>query len=207
MKINKMIQCLELVQDSLFEGIHEELQNLDFDNLHNPIRSAIPGFSDTRSLYLHEIDGGTVGQVNGYDVRTKSNETNILKCPRIMNLANYVKNKVHGLKFGQIIISRLGPYGKVQPHIDPIKFFRCYSRFHIPLLTYNDIFFYNIEEEKFNMKQQYLYRLFGMTKHRVENHTPHNRFHLIMDIALHTPNLSIEEMYELEKNCNNEHIS
>lgn len=105
--------------------------------------------------------------------------------PAIFNAGAWIFNAVNGITFGRFMLVNLLPGGIVFPHVDPGVYFQKYSRFHIPLISNEQVSFSTgIHSVKEYMEPGYLYQLNNLGLHMVENLSDQNRIHIIADIEV-----------------------
>lgn len=82
---------------------------------------------------------------------------------------------------GRVLYARMAPNKKISPHIDPGYYLGVVHRFHVPIIT-NDNVKFTIDNTVFNMKTGVLYEIDNKLMHGVENLGDSERIHLIIDI-------------------------
>lgn len=79
------------------------------------------------------------------------------------------------------IIARLGPGKSIPKHKDNGPYFINGHRIHMPLVTHDDVLF-TVGDTTMNMKPGIFYEIDNLDYHGVENKSPINRDHLIIDL-------------------------
>ena len=83
-------------------------------------------------------------------------------------------------KIVRMILTKLKPNSKIEPHIDYGKSLKICHRIHIPLATNQNVIFWINGEEK-NLKENEMWEIDNSKKHAVYNNSNLNRIHLIVD--------------------------
>jgi hypothetical protein len=186
-----LVKILEKVPEDKFNLALKEIEKIDWGQIQDNERSARSVFSTSKSIHLrtHKIppNGPIPKSIQEWSmiVECADKEENILKYCHTYNLAIWACNYLNGIKIGRIMIVNLLPGGKVNPHIDPYDYFEVHSRFHIPLITNDNVVFLSgPESETEHMPVGMLSRLNNRTLHSVENRSDALRVHIIIDIAM-----------------------
>ncbi len=87
-----------------------------------------------KQLYSNVHDWGNIVETENHPIHFKI-------FPNVINLANWVLDKVSGKTLGRVFVAKLNPQGIIHPHIDSGKYFEVHSRFHIPVCTTSNAVF------------------------------------------------------------------
>lgn len=185
-----LVQIIKEVPDEIFNQANEEIKSIDWDNV-DDTRAKSTGFKTSTAVHLrvHKLpDGGPVPKTIEewsmiFDI--VNHHKNYARFPKIIKLAQWMKEQVNGLNIGRIMIINLAPKGKVSAHIDPMTYFEVYSRYHIPFKTNEAVVFHSgdgLNPE--HMPYKTLCRLNNRTMHALDNNGDEGRIHLLVDIEV-----------------------
>jgi len=185
-----LVKILKKVPDEVFYPVVDEITNINWDEVVDRDRSKRSVFSTSRSIHLrtHKVLKGqpiptTISEWSSI-VDCVNKEEHVLKYPNTYNLAKWAYTQVGGIRLGRIMIINLLPEGKVDPHIDPGEYFEVHSRFHVPVITNeNVVFLSGPDSELEHMPVGMLSRLNNRATHSVENRSKEYRVHVLIDIA------------------------
>lgn len=182
------IKIFEKAPTDLFDKALNEIKEFDWSAWNKlmmelDIRARVSAFKTSTALHLRRHDAPSTAlfyelcdTVKCIDTKQK------LNFPSIMNLVNWIYDYVEGVEMGRIMITRLEGGGVIKPHIDPGKYFQSYYRFHIPLITNENVKFIFDEGEPIHMPVGVLSQLNNRINHGVENTSNDYRIHIIADI-------------------------
>lgn len=92
-----------------------------------------------------------------------------------------VMRLVNGDQLGRVMITRLPPGGRIEPHVDEGEYAEFYSRYHLVLHGSPGSLF-RCGGETVNMITGELWWFDSHLEHEVVNNSPEDRIHMIMDI-------------------------
>ena len=99
-------------------------------------------------------------------------DTNLLKqCPYLQEVLHFFKCPTYRVR-----LSKLKAGASIVPHVDTNTL-----RFHIPIVTHPDVIFH-INDERVFMEAGELWFLDTSFKHAVENRSPVDRVHMLIDV-------------------------
>ena len=98
--------------------------------------------------------------------------------PTLKKIIEQIPGKSH-----RILIADMEPKGDIPRHIDKGKYFENKLRFHIPLKTNNEVYFF-VSTKTYNMKENEIWYIDNSSSHAVKNNSEKNRIHLIFDIEI-----------------------
>jgi hypothetical protein len=114
-------------------------------------------------------------------------------------------------KSARVLLIKLGAGKDVALHVDGGDYLSSVRRFHIPIIT-NDNVFYTVNKETINMKAGECWEINNLKFHSVSNDSEEDRVHLLIDIlpeySFRTykkeldPNIKIIENFISEKEAN-----
>lgn len=84
-------------------------------------------------------------------------------------------------KAARVLLIKLDANKNVTEHTDSGDYLNTVRRFHIPIIT-NDNVFYTVNGEKINMKQGECWEINNRKPHSVDNNSNEDRVHLLIDI-------------------------
>jgi hypothetical protein len=91
-----------------------------------------------------------------------------------------VFNAVAGIRLGRVLITRLHPGGKIEPHIDGGSHAEYYSRHHVVLQSAPGSIF-RCGDESVQMETGQVWWFDNSKEHEVVNNSATDRLHLIID--------------------------
>jgi hypothetical protein len=185
-----LVQTIDKVPEELFQTVVNEISGIDWNEVIDSDRAKRPVFATSRTIHLRTHkppeDGPMPTTINEWSVITECMDRpiNMNKYPAVVELANWMYQRVGGIKMGRIMIVNLLPNGDVPPHIDPLDYFEMHSRYHVPVITNEQVVFYDgISNVQEHMPPGVLSRLNNRVKHAVTNRGTESRIHIIVDIA------------------------
>lgn len=107
----------------------------------------------------------------------------------IKNIIRILEKKYNG-KCINTILTKLPPKSCIPTHTDGGYLLSISHRFHIPIKTNKDIFFF-IKNENYNFQEGTVYEISNLDLHGVENNSDEDRIHLIIDLVENNINLPI----------------
>jgi hypothetical protein len=100
---------------------------------------------------------------------------------KYQGLVDEIAGKFPGYTVSKAMFAKL-PAGKSIPgHIDSIPILRHSRRFHVPIVTHEDVAF-SVDGKVFHLETGHLYEINNCLFHTVENNSPCDRIHLIVDL-------------------------
>jgi hypothetical protein len=186
-----LVKILKEVPDEVFVPALSEINNIQWENIHDTIRAKHNIFSTSSSIPLrrHAL------AKNRPEPKTIAEWCMICECENnpvfngqfasVRSLADWVLTYVNGIALGRMMIVNLKPYGTVDLHIDPNAYFEYYSRFHVPFRTNPNVVFHSGPDTLLeHMPYKKLCQLNNRSIHGLTNNSNEYRIHLIVDIAV-----------------------
>jgi hypothetical protein len=96
-------------------------------------------------------------------------------------LVMWLAARVGAEQIGRCFINKVGPGGRIFPHIDTPAHTAFYSRFHI-VLESNDDALFRAGDEMINMRAGEVYWFDNKQEHEVNNNGTTDRIHLVCDM-------------------------
>lgn len=184
-----LVKIIGKVEDSIFLSSLEEVSKINWEIIDIEDRSRNYIFSTSRSISLRVPKITDVRPTSVLDWGTIldciDHQQNKLRYPACYRAVEWILTQVNGISLGRVMIVNLLPGGIVAPHIDSGIYFSKYSRFHIPLITNEQVVFSrgkNATEE--HMPCGHLCQLNNLDMHMVKNNTDYHRIHIIADIEI-----------------------
>jgi hypothetical protein len=183
-----IVQIIKEVPDDIFNRCVDEVHEIDWNNIRDHRKQGV--FETSTSIHLRSHN------TNDYEEKPDSIETfsKITECKSNFDLifkflgnynaAKWIKEEVNGIQIGRIMIVHLAPGGEIKIHKDPGLYFEKYSRYHIPLLTNEQVQFFNENGSRAHMPYKTLCRLNNLGFHGLINDSNEGRVHLIVDIEV-----------------------
>lgn len=190
--MNQVIRILTKVPANLFISAKTEILNIDWNNLPIPDRrseSMVFKTSITNHLRVHNITKDTPHTIDALSDIVECRDTIARRLyPKVDNLVNWIFTVVNGTKLGRIMIVKLMPGGIIGEHIDPGRYFLNHYRFHVPIITDQEVLFFSEDKDHpMHMPEGYLSQLANRRKHSAENRSTIERIHIIVDIDSANP--------------------
>lgn len=184
-----VIKHISIAPEHLLKPSIEEINKINWNLIKDERSKRTPVFSSSTSVQIriHKQPAKMFKDVHewGKIVETVDHPINVKRFPNTLLLAEWIKQQVNGIKLGRLMIVNLAPGGSVDPHIDKGEYFEVHSRFHIPIITNNQVNFGStLNTDLGHMKEHNLYQLKNTDTHYVENRSSKERIHLIADIEL-----------------------
>jgi len=114
----------------------------------------------------------------------------------VSDIIKSLENEVVG-KSARILLTKLSAGKDVATHVDGGDYLSTVRRYHIPLIT-NDQVFYTVNDETINMKKGECWEINNLKPHSVLNNSDQDRVHLLIDIL---PEYSFKNLNNLEEDC------
>lgn len=131
---------------------------------------------DSKNIFISDIEANWDG--HGYPLVKHDAE------PKLNDLCAVIvetlEKKLHG-KVGKCLFINLPSGKKVNPHVDMGYYLTSIHRVHIPILTHADVDF-SVGGETINMLEGIGYEINNSRIHAVDNRSPTDRIHLLIDI-------------------------
>lgn len=89
--------------------------------------------------------------------------------------------KLQNGRVGRVILPKLKSKGYILPHVDGGDYLVNSRRYHIPIITNEQVFF-SVGNECLNMKEGEIWEINNTMIHGVENLSNQDRIHLMIDI-------------------------
>lgn len=183
-----LVKKLKEVPDELFYSAKEEIDKISWESITDD-RSKTSVFNTSTAIHLRThkppIGKPIPKTVDEWSMITEcvNHPVNFLRYPKVVQLSNWILKEVNGVELGRIMIINLLSTGKVGLHIDPLKYFEEFSRFHIAFKTNENVVFHGgPDTEREHMPYKMLCRLNNRLPHSLENNSEENRIHLIVDV-------------------------
>ena len=188
-----IIKYVDVAPDYLLADAINEINSIDWKAIDDGRTKRTPAFASSTSIQIriHKQPEQMHSNVHewGKIVETTDHPVHIKKFPKVILLADWIKNRVGGVKLGRVMLVNLSSGGVVIPHIDKGEYFDVHSRFHIPIKTNSKVNFgSSLNENLSHMQEHCLYQLNNTALHYVENLGDEDRIHLIVDVELPSRN-------------------
>jgi hypothetical protein len=182
------VRLIEPVPLELFNSTKNEINSIDWNSksVQSDFRKLNPVFSTSDTKHIRSP------KLKFNSPKTREAMSDILECkdsvsrymyPWINKLIDWCYSAVNGKELGRIMVVKLFPGGRVMPHVDTGKYFQRYHRFHVPLITNNQVLFMGPSDTKpIHMPTGILCQLMNRQLHGVENNSNDDRIHIIVDI-------------------------
>lgn len=115
------------------------------------------------------------------DEHESINYPGFLALPQARPLVFGLMGTVEGERLGRVLITRLAPGARIEPHVDGGSHAAYYDRYHIPLLSAPGCLF-RAGEETVHMQAGDCWWFDNSVEHEVVNNSADDRIHLIIDI-------------------------
>jgi len=192
--MNTVIREICAVPKGLIVNCLEEISTIDWKN---------PEFSDRRRLALvfqtsHAIHLRIHNSNSKYNASLTpaeyiASQSAIIVCidtlmrqklPAANELLLWMYTSVNGHSLGRVMLVNLLAGGNVGSHIDPGIYFETYKRFHVPLISNEQVVFTGSEDgQNYHLPTGMLGQLNNGKLHGIQNNSKFDRIHLIVDIA------------------------
>jgi hypothetical protein len=184
---SNLLKIIDKIPEDLLYLTLQDLSLIDWDNLLIfDSRAKYKEFSSCRSLHLR-MHKHTEGQIKEREVLSKvvacQNTIAVYKYLEINKLVDWVYSNVEGTELGRVMVVNMSPNSSVGEHKDIGPYFTKYRRFHVPLLTNEDVVFtggLNVSRE--HAPYGTLCELNNKGIHGVLNNSNLYRIHLIIDV-------------------------
>ena len=181
----KPIKVITKVPEELFNSCRKEINGIDWQSIED-MRNSNKVFSTSTAIHLrvHDAPDGTPYTIEDLSRYVKCKDTRIReKFESTNELIDWVYSYVRGTRLGRIMIVKLSPGGEIGEHVDPGKYFEEHYRFHVPIITNEEVLFYSENKKSAShMKEGFLCQLYNLEKHSATNHSKLDRIHVIVDI-------------------------
>lgn len=158
-------QCTLLNEEWL---IDQSRQNMQYPDRRNPHL-----YTNTYIIQDHAL-----GWNNGEDFNPIMKDESLYKL--LLPIINELEIKMCG-KAARVLLIKLNAHKDVTIHTDSGSYLNTVRRFHIPIIT-NDNVFYTVNDEKINMKEGDCWEINNRKPHSVDNKSDQDRIHLLIDI-------------------------
>lgn len=184
-----IVKKIKQVDKEFLEPAIQETFKIDWDSIYDS-RSHNAVFAKCKTIHLRVACPPS----------TPPKPTEILKWSTILDIVDRVKERnrypaaykclewifkeVNGISMGRAMIVDMLPNSMIGIHCDPGEYHAKFSRFHIPLITNEDVLFVDGTGAKEHMQLGHLYQLNNLGPHGVENYGNNARVHIIADIEV-----------------------
>ena len=172
----------------MFDNCIKELSNINWSSVVDNRKKGVFETSTSIHLRSHDVSNNIEKptSIAGFSsiVECVDNPKAILRFPAHYKAALWIKEQVNGIALGRVMIVHLAPRGSIGIHIDPGVYFEHHSRYHIPLITNQNVQFIDKENNKEHMPIKTLCRLNNLGYHGLINESDEVRIHLIVDVAV-----------------------
>lgn len=186
-----IIKKIKQVDKEFLEPAMQETLGVDWDSVYD-LRSSNPVFAKCKTIHLRVASPSSAPpkptEISKWsailDIVDRVGECN--KYPAVYKCVEWILKEVNGISLGRIMIVNMLPNSMIGIHRDPGQFpyFSKFSRFHIPLITNEDVVFVDGSGAKEHMESGNLYQLNNLGPHGVENYGNNARVHIIADIEV-----------------------
>lgn len=162
------------------------MRNPDLWDQHT-LRTTHPGtphteVSDIWLRFSDEVQAEAKGLIAGViDEHESINFPAMRELPQLRPLIFGLMAKVEGERLGRVLVTKLKPEGKIEPHIDGGSHAAYYDRFHIVLHAEPNSLF-GAGDETVEMRTGEIWWFDNSATHWVRNNSKDDRVHLIVDI-------------------------
>lgn len=181
----ELVSRIATVPSPYLYAAKTEAASADFERLASQRSVINPVFSTSRSISLrtHAAPAGLTHE--DYSNVNECIDTPLRKrFPAMDLLVKWMLRTLGGSHLGRIQLVALLPGGEVAPHIDKGTYFDLHGRYHVPLITNDQVLFNDGAAERAHMAVGGLYRLANLRTHGVRNESDQRRVHLIVDIQV-----------------------
>jgi hypothetical protein len=183
-----IVQIIKEVPDNIFKNCLAEVSKINWENVVDERKQGV--FVSSTAIHIRSPNTSSHVEkpksIESYSeiVNCVTNKGIMRQFPAHYYAAAWVKKEVNGLGIGRIMIVNLKSNSKIALHIDPGLYFEKYSRYHIPLITNNQVQFFNEKGSKEHMPYKTLCRLNNLDFHGLINDSSEERVHLIVDVEV-----------------------
>jgi aspartyl/asparaginyl beta-hydroxylase (cupin superfamily) len=173
-----------IVEQGSITGYSEVLECLtedDFKEYTWRQNSANSPHKDTETVYLRMPVLSTIEQV--FEDLECYNTSILVNNIEIQDVILDCMYLVGASKLARTMVIKLNPNGVITEHLDEGDYCAKHRRYHLPLLT-NDQVTFTSKEESYVLKEGVLYELENKEVHGVINNSDKPRVHLVMDMQL-----------------------
>jgi len=193
--MNTVIRNISIVPTELIDNCLLEISTIDWKNPEFPDRRNLaPVFKTSHAIHLrvhdstnnnHHASLTPAENIAAYSAIIACIDTPMRqKLPATDALLLWVYTSVNGRSLGRIMLVNLLAGGNVGSHIDPGIYFETYKRFHVPLISNEQVVFTGSEDgQNYHMPTGVLGQLNNGKLHGIQNNSKFDRIHLIADIA------------------------
>ena len=171
---------IDTVPQEYIEGVIHEINDLGCSFGSENWRESHPDSPhlDTESIYLRMPEEISVNSVFNELLATT---TVWGRCsPITMRVVMDAMHLLNLVELGRVMLVKLKPGGKITPHPDEGAYCAYYNRYHIPIVTNDDVLF-TVGEKTVNMGAGELWEINNKKVHSVVNNGDTDRIHLIFD--------------------------
>lgn len=152
---------------------------------------------DTQVVYLNMSDM-VEGPYSAFNDLDAYSTPILINSPEVQHVISDCMYLVGASRLGRVMLINLPAGGKIAPHIDEGKYCASYRRYHLPIVTNEDVVFYS-GDESYNLEEGQLYELQNKQEHSVENNGITNRLHLVLDMQLMMDMKRAEQVWEQDE--------
>ena len=178
-----VIKYIDQIPENLFNDALTEVPKMDWESARDG-RRKLELFKTSRAIHLRIDETTPIDPKTGLPVFSTVNcidATNRPNFPKVDKLVSWVYERVSGKTLGRIFLVNLLPGGIVGNHKDLGQYFQSYQRFHVPLITNENVVFTGDGTES-HMSAGKLWQLNNRDFHGVINSSDTERIHIIVDI-------------------------
>lgn len=183
-----LVQVLEEIPPELMADAQAEVNAIDWDNRPQDPRAKFKVFQHSQTIHIRthrRPDDWTPTTINEWStiLECTDNPATLGQFPAVLRLADWIYERVGGIKMGRIMIINLVARGEVALHIDPLDYFEKHSRYHVPVKTNHHVVFSGgPHTPQEHMPYAHLCRLNNRLPHQLTNGSDENRIHILVDI-------------------------
>jgi len=158
-------KCISLTEEWLLD---QSRQNMQYPDRRNPHL-----YTNTYKIQDHSLEWQNGEQFKPF---LKDKELYKIVSPIVVELERRACGKA-----ARILLIKLDANKNVTEHTDSGDYLNTVRRFHIPVITNDDVY-YTVNKEKINMKEGECWEINNRKPHSVDNYSNKDRIHLLIDI-------------------------
>lgn len=190
-RINNYVDALtELQCEDFFEESRKETWRSD---------APTSSHKDTQAVFLRMSDLVLPSDV--FDDLDAFSCPILIDSPKVQDILSDIAYLVGASRIGRAMLVNLPPGGRVVPHEDQGDYCAAYRRFHLPIVTNDEVIFTCGDTQK-HMEEGVLYEIDNKQSHHTENPSTQNRLHLIVDMQLLNGWVRVPQHYEEDEDGN-----
>jgi len=207
-----MIDSVEWIDEApkdLFEQALTEVQKIDYwesiPQTRNYTKDGMVGegenkkhiFSDCQTIHVryHKVPPGTATTIRDHSKIIECQDSRARAWfPALNKVIDWAYTRVDGKRLGRVMLAKMLEESSIPLHRDPGPYFQTYRRFHVPIITNPMVLFKcGHNDKEMYMEAGSLYQLNNLWLHGVDNYSPYERIHVIIDIETDNPQFMIPE--------------